>query len=356
MGKTPPCTSRSRDLPWSALASPAVLLCAIAWSAACGGGGQSKAVQTDTPQVQIENVPEEHLSPVVAVVNNVKVYKTTYEELVQMLRSRIVAGDPDSVERYIEAKDRGLEKAIDGELLYQEAVRKGYGISSEELRQEYASRVKRAPSEKAFLSIAQSRFLSKSEVLDLIRREIALNRYIKAELEPRLTATDEEVRGYYDTRPDLFTPDAWVKLGQIFVAAPIEWEVSKRNAALAIITGSLEKIRRGQSFESVAREDSQDAVSAQVGGLIGLFKKGNLPEKLDRAAFALQPGEISDIVENDDGYHLLKLYDRQGGQLEPFDKVREDAKARLLAKKRSDLLAGVVSGLKASATIERIAS
>src|SRR5207247_1069847 len=69
--------------------------------------------------------PAEQLAPPVAVVNGVTICRVTYEGILDALREHIPPGDPDSVERYIGARDLALEKAIDEELLFQHAVKKG---------------------------------------------------------------------------------------------------------------------------------------------------------------------------------------------------------------------------------------
>jgi hypothetical protein len=330
------------------------LLAAVFLAAGCGTQKEGPPPEAAPAQVDFENVPEEHYSPPMARVNGVTIYRATYDEILDILRQQIEAGDPDSVERYISATDGAYQKAIEEELLFQEAVKKGYDPKPEEIRSVYMARVGRAGSEAKLLELVGQRRLSKSEVLYDIRRTIALDRFVKQEIEPMISVSDDEVRGYYDSRPDLFTPDAWLKLGQIYVAAPMDMPEARREASLSKITGSLEKIRGGKSFESVAREDSEDPSGPANGGLMGLFKKGNLPEALDRAAYSLKVGQISDIVQSDNGYHLLKLYEIQGGRLEPFDKVKDLARERLFRKKRGDLLSGITSSLKESASIERL--
>lgn len=332
-----------------------ILIAAALLASGCGGRKENTPPSASAAApLDLENVTEEHYSPPMARVNGVTIYRATYEEILDILRQQIEAGDPDSVERYISATEGAYQKAIEEELLFQEAVKKGYEPKPEEVRSVYMARVGRAGSEEKLLESVAQRRMSKSELLYDIRRTMALDRFVKQEIEPMITVSDDEVRGYYDSRPDLFTPDAWLKLGQIYVATSLEMPQERRATSLSKITRALEKIRGGQSFESVAREDSEDPSGPANGGLMGLFKRGNLPESLDRSAQTLRVGQVSDIVESDKGYHLLKLYEIQGGRLEPFEKVKDLARERLYRKKRGDLLSGITSTLKESASIERL--
>jgi len=321
----------------------------------CGGGQKNAGAPPPAAPAISVDAPEEHVTPPVAVVNGVTVYRATYEAILEALRDRIPPGDPDSVERYVGARDLALDKAIDEELLFQHAVKEGYGPTPEEVTRGYSERVGKLGSEERVLSEARNMQLSKSELLYSYRRTMAIDRLVKNEIEAKLAAAADEVRGFYETHPELFTPDRWLKVAQIFVNAPIEWPAEKRTAALTRITRGLEQIQKGRSFESIARDISEDE-AASSGGMLGFVKRGGLGEDLDRAIFALQPGQMSGLVESPKGYHLLKVYESKGGQLEAFDKAKDQAKEKLLRKKRADALVALLQTLRASATIERLAS
>ena len=106
-------------------------------------------------------------------------------------------------------------------------------------------------------------------------------------------------------------------------------------------------------FERVAAALSQEP-AAELGGMLGYFKRGNLPQELDRAAFDLAAGQISGIVETDRGYHILKVYERKGGKVEPFEDVNERVLEVLIQKKRSDRLNRLLQGLRENAQVERL--
>lgn len=311
------------------------------------------ACSEDRPSVSTENVVEEHYTAPVAMVNGTPVYESTYETILVAMRDRIPEDDPDSVDLYIGAKYRALERAIDEELLLQEAVRRGHAPSRDEIARLYRERVEKYGSEEEYLAGARLRRLSKSEILDAIRREVALDWFVSEEIESELTATESEARSFYDAHPELFTPETWVRVAEIFVSAPLHWPMERRAEALSRISVALERLERGESFDAVAREVSEDG-SAQSGGLLGYVSRGDLLKELDQVAFTLAPGEVSEIIESNLGYHLLKVYERTGRTARPFEEVKEEAREKLLASKRSERLRELVATLREGAEIERL--
>ncbi|HHX63794.1 MAG TPA: hypothetical protein GX702_02775 [Chloroflexi bacterium] len=80
----------------------------------------------------------------------------------------------------------------------------------------------------------------------------------------------------------------------------------------------LEQIGDGADFAELAREHSQDTGSAEKGGELGWFPRGVMVPEFEEAAFALQPGEVSDVVSTDFGFHIIKITGREVRALEPY--------------------------------------
>ncbi|HXI04562.1 MAG TPA: peptidyl-prolyl cis-trans isomerase [Candidatus Saccharimonadales bacterium] len=319
---------------------------------ACGGAARQAADDSDLPDVSVTDVKEEHLSVPVAVVNGAQIYRSTYEQVLTFLRDQVGTGTDDSVERYLSARDNALERVIDMELLYQEAVRRGYDLKPEELKVEYARRVAKAGSEEAYLAGARKQHFSKSEVLSGIRHQLAVEHFVRKVIEPSITESDDELRAYYKAHPKPFTSEKTVRLGSIFVNAPAGGSSNQQSAALTKISKALAALKNGEDFEKVAREYSEDAV-AVLGGNLGFIKRGVLPKNLEQAAFSLKPGEVSNILRSDLGYHLLMVYETKGGELRPFDEVKEEIRKRVFENKKAEQVAKLVNRLREEAKVER---
>ncbi|MCY4399955.1 MAG: peptidylprolyl isomerase [Gemmatimonadetes bacterium] len=116
--------------------------------------------------------------------------------------------------------------------------------------------------------------------------------------------TEEEMRDFFEAgRSSIQQRPATVTFKQVLMtAAPSD---SSRADALAIIEGLLERARAGEDFAELATEYSQDPGSAQAGGDLGWFRRGNFADAFDEAAFQLLEGGISDVVETIFGYHII---------------------------------------------------
>ena len=107
---------------------------------------------------------------------------------------------------------------------------------------------------------------------------------------------------------------------------------------------ALERIRKGEDFAAVAQEVSTDASNKEEGGDLGWFPRGQMVAEFEQAAFALQPGEVSDLVATDYGYHLIKVEERDPNR--PLD-------AGLLDYMRSRALANWLSQQRNSEAVQR---
>jgi parvulin-like peptidyl-prolyl isomerase len=117
------------------------------------------------------------------------------------------------------------------------------------------------------------------------------------------------------------------------------------------MAGLLAKARDGIDFATLASQYSEDA-SAARGGDLGFFARGQMVKPFEDAAFGLQAGELSAIVETPFGLHLIKAEDRQPARILPEHLVREQVQAYLLRVKRQRALDNEIRMLRSGAHIE----
>ncbi|MDT8325567.1 MAG: peptidylprolyl isomerase, partial [Bacteroidota bacterium] len=119
-------------------------------------------------------------------------------------------------------------------------------------------------------------------------------------------------------------------------------------AARAKAERILDSVRAGASFEDMARAYSDDAGSARNGGNLGLARRGVFVKEFEEAAFALEPGDVSDVVETQFGFHIIKLIEKKGEAVRPqhilikIEKTGESDQATIdsLNALRTRILAG----------------
>jgi peptidyl-prolyl cis-trans isomerase D len=125
--------------------------------------------------------------------------------------------------------------------------------------------------------------------------------------------SDDEVRAYYDANKKLFERSGRAKVSIIIIPKTVT--VSDSAAVRAHALALRARILGGEKFEDVARAESADSVSAKNGGALGSGPKGRFVPAFEAAAYALKPGEISQPVLTQFGYHLIKLDSRKGDTL-----------------------------------------
>jgi len=147
--------------------------------------------------------------------------------------------------------------------------------------------------------------------------------------------TEENVRAEYDAFVDSFTPQEEVRARHILVT---DEEDAKSIRA---------EIEAGKPFEVAAMENSIDG-SAQNGGDLGYFGRGQMVPPFEEAAFALETGAMSEPVQSQFGWHIIKLEDKRESTPPPFEQVANQLQQKVFADKFNEITAA----LKAEADVE----
>lgn len=114
----------------------------------------------------------------------------------------------------------------------------------------------------------------------------------------------------------------------------------------------LRRLKKGEDFGRVAQEVSIGP-EASLGGDLGFFGRGVMPEAVDKAVFSLSSGQISGIVKSPFGYHIFKLLARDEGGRKSFAEVREKILTDIKKQKEEKAYTGWLAGLRARAVIKR---
>lgn len=141
--------------------------------------------------------------------------------------------------------------------------------------------------------------------------------------------TPEELKSYYDSNIARFRTDEQRRASHILIAAPKD-AAAQRQAAKDKAGKLLEDLRKHpDTFADVARKQSQDPGSAEKGGDLGFMGHGALVKPFEDAMYALKEGQISDVVETDYGYHIIKLTGLKPAETKPLEAVRPELETEL---------------------------
>jgi peptidyl-prolyl cis-trans isomerase D len=156
-----------------------------------------------------------------------------------------------------------------------------------------------------------------------------------AQVEPK----DGEIAEYYELhKEDRFTEPEQVRARHILVKVPADASAEVKAAARKKAEGLLAAVKGGADFATLARKSSDDPGSAAKGGDLGLFPRGRMAPEFEAAAFALEPGGVSDVVETSFGFHVIKVEEHRPGGPKPLDQVRDEI-VETLKKERAFELA-----------------
>lgn len=151
-------------------------------------------------------------------------------------------------------------------------------------------------------------------------------------------APEKELRDYYEQNIARFTNAEERRARHILVKADKDAGADVKQKAKARAEALLADVRKSpDSFADVARKNSDDPGSAQQGGDLDFFGRGMMTKPFEDAVFAMKPGEISNVIETDFGFHIIKLEAARGGEKKPFEEVRasiEDELRKQSAQKR----------------------
>jgi len=124
---------------------------------------------------------------------------------------------------------------------------------------------------------------------------------------------------------------------------------AQRDSTLAVARDLRARAVSGENFANLAREYSEDPGSARDGGDLGFFGPGQMVAPFEQAAFALDVGEISDVVESPFGFHIIKVEERR---MPNFDEIKDAFRAQILQQRIFDAQEAYVQGLTGSLDIK----
>ncbi len=246
------------------------------------------------------------LDRVVAVIGDEII--TESELQLQLLQAKAQTDDPDIRRRVIDAmmNDKLVlaQAVIDSVEVPEEEVTRRLDMQIKQMTRYYGS--ERRLEQVAGMSVSEM----KREYRDDIRKRLMIE-MIQQQKFGTMDVTHREVLEFFETYRDSLPPvPEQVELRQIAMFPRVieSFRAQARQQAESL----LDSITAGVPFEELARRHSDDPGSARNGGNLGLARRGVFVKEFEEAAFALEPGEVSDVVETQFGFHIIKLLEKAG--------------------------------------------
>jgi len=275
---------------------------------------------------------------VIATVNGEVIGKADFERELSRESQAMEGAAPRSPEQIEPLKQALLETMIERLALLQAARDAQVQVSPEEVDRRVLALTSEYPAGTFDTALAQSQ-TSRTELARRTREQLIVERLLSDQVFSRVAVTEDQIRAAYDENPDAWTEAEQVHAQQLVVKGLDE---AKRLQQL---------LWQGKKFADLARRYSLSP-DAKVGGDLGFFKRGELPQAFDDAIFRLSAGQVSDVVSTDYGFHLFKLIEKKPARKRELTEVRGAIEQKLLTDLRAQRQAAYVKALREKAQVK----
>jgi peptidyl-prolyl cis-trans isomerase C len=175
--------------------------------------------------------------------------------------------------------------------------------------------------------------------VDEFRQRLVVQRVMR-DLRKRPEVGDEEAKQKYDANPNLYSTTQ-IRASHILV---------KDEATAKELRAQL--VEKPDTFAELAKQKSTDLGSGRRGGELGLFGPGRMVPEFEAVAFSIKPGEISEVVKTQYGWHIIKVTERKEGSVRPFDQVKAQIKSQIANQRLQAQLDKYMADLRAKANVQ----
>ena len=255
--------------------------------------------------------------------------------------------DPANVGAFLRQQNaKILQDAIDEILILQKAEDSGIRAPSQWIDEsiEGIRKDNKITTDEQFQEALAREGLTLAELRQNIERGVLRRIIMQRDIQPKIEATESELRAEYEkVKATEFTKPATVSLQEIVV---------KEDAGgMALAREIAEKARAGEDFAALAQAHSS-APSRANGGDIGQLSQGEINPELEKVAFALPVGSVSDPLPVDGGYRVVRVTAKTSGSTTPYDDAKETVRDRLMISRFDEAYAAYVQELRKTASVE----
>jgi peptidyl-prolyl cis-trans isomerase C len=216
---------------------------------------------------------------------------------------------------------QAVEQLISAELLYQAGQKLDISDIDKQIDAKLAQGKAKFSNEQDFNKAVKELEMDEKDLRDYTRRDLIISNFVEKTIIPKVTVAEADAKKFYDENPDKFTRSESIKASHILLGVDQKATADEKKAARE----KAEKLRKdltgGADFAELAKANST-CPSSKQGGDLGFFGKGQMVAPFEKAAYALKPGEISDVVETQFGYHIIKLTEKKPAEKVEFKEAR----------------------------------
>jgi peptidyl-prolyl cis-trans isomerase C len=330
----------------------AVSACSKNETAASAQSGQSaQAAKPAQPAAEAPAKPvPAQLPEVIARVNGEAINKSEFEKAIQNVEGR--AGGPVPADQRDRVYRGVLDQLIAYRLLMQETKSRNIEVPETEVEARIAQIKQQFPSEDEFKKQLAERKMTVEQLRSDAKSDMQVAKMLETEVNTKVAVQPTDVNTFYQQNPDKFQQPERVRASHILIRTEENADAKAKDAAKAKAADLLKQVKAGKDFAELAKQHSQDPGSAVQGGDLGFFQQGQMVGAFERAAFALKPGEVSDIVETPFGFHIIKMAEKQAARTVPIEEVKPQIEQYLQNQQRQQKTQAFIESLKSKGKVE----
>ncbi len=293
----------------------------------------------------------ETISRIAAIVNEDVITTAQLDREIEKMLSAEATDSGISPAQRDELRRKVLDQVIEETLLRQRIEKLGLQVSDADIEQaindvQAQNNISREQLQEAL--VAQG--MTFEEYRDRLRQQLLNFKLVGREIQSKVEITNTEMRDYYRAHLDDYRNAPYIRLSRI----TFRLAAGSSPAAIAAMRSkadtALNQLRQGMDFFEVLM---QNASTAGIdGGDMGQITEGSLSDSFNRAISELSPGQTSGIIETAEGFHILRLDERNTGETQTFETVKDQIKNKMLEEKRAAALTEWTKNLRESADIE----
>jgi peptidyl-prolyl cis-trans isomerase C len=260
-------------------------------------------------------------------------------------------GAPLAADQQKELEKQALTQLVSAELLYQAGQKLEVKDLDKQIADKMAQGKARFPNAQEFIKAMSEMEMEEKDLLDYTRRDLIISNFIEKTILPKVVVSEEDSKKFYDQNPDKFTRPESIKASHILLGIDQKAGADEKKAAREKAEKLRKELAGGADFAALAKTSST-CPSSQQGGDLGFFGKGQMVPAFETAAFALKPGEISDVVETQFGYHIIKLTEKKSAEKVDFKEAKPRIEDYLKNQKMGAAVNDYVTEARKAAKIE----
>lgn len=290
------------------------------------------------------------LPDVLATVDSDKVERWEIEAALKGLEAR--AGVPLPADKRNEVIRGLIDQLVAFHAMAQEARDRKLGATDAEVEARLAQIKGGFPTEAEFQKAMAEQGVTLTQLQKQTRMGLEINKLIETEVAAKIAVGDAEVSAFYQENLQRFAEGESVHASHILISAPAQAEAAEKTKAKTKAQDLLKQLKGGADFAKLAKEQSQDPGTAPGGGDLGFFPKGQMDPAFETAAFTLKDGALSDVVESQFGYHVIKVHERRPARTTPLAEVSGQIKEYLTNQQRDSKIQAFVDASKAKRKVQ----